>query len=185
MTYLSKGRGKLNFKRELSVTRCGKTVKLSGLRAELWQRGRCSFAAVKTPAEELALHDLSQLGLVEIEQEATPSAQYRVMTYCVPCPVRALPLFWLSSDEKIVLRWLTKAGLRMTIAELIYLKEHNILPTRDLLRPRNRQALVEKIYTPMNISDDLLEQQMEKAKCRDQVVAILLSLLKKKRIALI
>lgn len=185
MTYISKGRGKLNFRRELSVTRCGKTIKLSGLRAELWQRGRCSFATVKTPAEELVLHELSQLGLVETEQTATPTAQYRIMTYCVHCPVRAFPWFRLSTDERMVLRWLTKAGLRMTVAELIYLKEHNILPTRDLLRPKNRQTLIEKIYTPMNISDNLLEQQMEKAKCRDQVVAVLVSLLKKKRIALI
>ena len=185
MIYISKGRGKLNFKRELTVTRCGKIIKLSGIRAELWQRGRCGFVTIKTQAEEMALNDLSRLGLVETEQEATWTAQYRIMTYCVPCPVWAFPWFGLSPDERTTLRWLTKAGLRMTIAELIYLKEHEILPTRDLLRPRNRQALVEKIYTPMNISDNLLEQQMEKAECRDQVVTAILGLLKKKRLVLI
>ena len=163
MIYISKGRGKLNFKRELMVTRCGRTIMLSGLRAELWRRGQCSFAATKTSAEELALRGLAQLDLVETAQETDPTAKYRTLTRCVPCPVRALPWPRLSQEEKTVLCWLTRAGLRMTAAELIYLKEHNILPTRDLLLPRNRQALVEKIYTPLNISDNLLEQQMEKA----------------------
>lgn len=50
---------------------------------------------------------------------------------------------------------------------------------------RNRQKLIETIYTKDNIQDNLLEHQMEQAECRDEVVEALMQLLKKKKILIV
>ena len=184
MIYISKGISKSSLRKPLKVTRCGKTVQLAGLQAELWRKGQYGFAVIQTKAEELALENLSKAGLAEIQQKNTSAAKYYVLTSCVLCPTRR-PGFGFSIGEKELLCWLKKAGLRMTVAELVYLRSRRIQPTRKLLRARNRQALVEQIYNPHNIADNLLEQQMESADCRDKVVADLLSLLEKKRLVLL
>ena len=184
MIYISKGTSKSGLHHPLKVTRCSKTIQLSGLQAELWRKGRYEFASAQTKAEELALDNLSRVGLVEVQQEGTDTFRYYALTSCVLCPTRR-PGIGLTTGKKELLRWLKKAGLRMTVAELIYLRSRGIRPTRKLLRARNRQALVESIYNPLNISDNLLEQQMESAECRDRVVADLLSLLKRKKLVLL
>lgn len=184
MIYISKGTSKSGLHHPLKVTRCSKTIQLSGLQAELWRKGRYEFASAQTKAEELALDNLSRVGLVEVQQEGTDTFRYYALTSCVLCPTRR-PGIGLTTGKKELLRWLKKAGLRMTVAELVYLRSRDIRPTRKLLRARNRQTLVEKIYNPHNIADNLLEQQMESAGCRDEVVADLLSLLRKKRLVLL
>lgn len=184
MIYISKGISKSSLRKPLKVTRCGKTIQLAGLQAELWRKGQYGFAAIQTKAEELALEYLSKAGLAEIQRKSTSTARYYALTCCVLCPTRRLN-YGLSAGEKELLCWLKKAGLRMTVAELVYLRTRNTHPTRKLLRARNRQALVEQIYNPHNIADNLLEQQMESADCRDEVVADLLSLLEKKRLVLL
>lgn len=184
MVFISKGISKNSQYKPLKVNHCGKTVQLAGLQAELWKKGQYRFAAIQTKAEELALENLSKAGLAETQQKNTSAARYYALTCCVLCPTRRLS-FGLSAGEKELLRWLKKAGLRMTVAELVYLRSRNIRPTRKLLCARNRQALVEKIYDPHNIADNLLEQQMESEDCRDEVVADLLSLLEKKRLVLL
>lgn len=184
MIYISKGISKSSLRKPLKVTRCGKTVQLSGLQAELWHKGRYSFASAHTKSEELALTSLSRAGLAEIQQGSSDTFRYYALTSCVLCSTRRLNI-GLSAGEKELLCWLKKAGLRMTVAELVYLRSRSIRPTRKLLRARNRQALVEKIYNPYNIADNLLEQQMESENCRDEVVVDLLSLLRKKRLVLL
>ena len=184
MIYISKGISKSSLRSPLKVTRCGKTIQLTGLQAELWRKGRYGFASAQTKAEELALKTLSRAGLAEIQQESANVFRYYALTSCVLCPTRRLRL-GLTAGERELFCWLKKAGLRMTAAELVYLRSREIRPTRRLLRAWNRQALVERIYNPLNISDNLLEQQMESAECRDKVVADLLSLLRKKRLVLL
>ena len=84
-----------------------------------------------------------------------------------------------------MLTWLREAGLRLTIAELIFLRERKILPTLDLLGTENRQRLVERIYNIDNIFDNLLEDQMELSKLRNDTVLMILELLRKKQIVLL
>ena len=86
----------------------------------------------------------------------------------------------LSKLEKEILIWLKNAGIHLSVAELIYLIEHKVEPSDDLLYEENRQALVEKIYTTENIANNILENQMLEAQCRDNVVNSLISLLKKR-----
>ena len=55
----------------------------------------------------------------------------------------------------------------------------------QLLGEENRQALTETIYTQETIFDNVLEAQMERASCREEMVRAVLGLLKKKRIVLL
>ena len=71
------------------------------------------------------------------------------------------------------------------MAELVYLMERDIEPEEKYLGQENVQRLVERIYTKDTIFDNILENQMERAEKRDQVVKLVLSLLKKKRIVLL
>ena len=91
----------------------------------------------------------------------------------------------LSALQKELLSWMSEAGLRLTVAELVFLAEHGITPAAHLLGAGNRQALTETIYTQDNIFDNILETQMEHAVTRDEVVSALLKLLKKKRLLLL
>lgn len=87
--------------------------------------------------------------------------------------------------DRVVLDWIRNAGLRLSLAELVYLQENGIAPEPSLLGVDNRQALVETIYTRYNIADNLLESQMEKAACRDDIVQSILSLLRKRKIVIL
>ncbi len=90
-----------------------------------------------------------------------------------------------TKKEREMLDWLMKAGLHLTVAELVCLNEKGISPTEDLLYSYNRQALTEAIYLDHSIQDNVLEAQMEHSPARDVTVATILSLLRKKRILLL
>jgi hypothetical protein len=77
-----------------------------------------------------------------------------------------------------------KAGIRLSVAELVFLVEHQV-SDQDLLYEKNRQKLVETIYTDETVQDNLLEHQMEQAEHRDEVVEALVQLLKKKKILIV
>ena len=94
-------------------------------------------------------------------------------------------MYLLSAEEKTILFWLVNAGLRLSTAELIYLVENKVEAKPELLHSDNRQALVELIYTADTIRDNILENKMASAECRDSVLQSMLSLLKKKKIVIL
>lgn len=187
MIYLSKGIAQTGGKTDsLCIEYCGQEYPLSGVQAELWQKGQFDFASASAGTETGTLETLEQLGIAEAEPGDTAAARYRILTRCVCCPAAfRKPEPPMSTLEKTVLTWLREAGLRLTVAELVYLIEHGIKPEKRLLGEENRQALVETIYTQDNIQDELLELQMENASCRDTVVDALLQLLRKKKILML
>lgn len=170
----------------LTVQRGGKCFNLTGTQAKLWLDGRYVFNFANKPDALRELHNLSRMGLVEYEMDGDAVSKYRILTRCVCCA--AITQF-LSSRvyrmDRVVLNWLRNAGIRLSLAELVYLQENNIEPDTSLLGIENRQALVETIYTRHNIADNLLESQMERAACRDDIVQSVLSLLKKRKIVLL
>ena len=184
MIYLSKGivcRG--STEERLTVAHCGQEFLLTGAEAAVWQNGQLGIGYAK---EGWPLEHLHRMGLAEYEQEDTPLSRYRILSRCICCPGKAKgPQLPLSGTERRLFTWLTKAGLRLTPAELIYLTEHQVEPHENLLYECNRQALVETIYTANTIQDNILENQMERAASRDAVVGHLLQLLKKKRLILL
>ena len=187
MIYISKGIVQTGSTENiLTVERGGKCFNLNGLQAKLWLDGRYEFNYVNKPDALRALQNLSQMGLVEYEMESNALSKYRILTRCVCC---AAVTPFLSSRvyrlDRVVLNWLRNAGLRLSLAELVYLQENGIEPNPSLLGADNRQALVETIYTRCNIADNLLECQMETATCRDDIVQSILSLLKKRKIVIL
>ena len=187
MIYLSKGivcEG--STEKLLNVTRGASVFNLSGTEATLWLNGRFNFAKAKTYKEKSALEHLHRMGLAEYEEEDNDIAKYRIISRCILCAADTKGLKMpLNGKRQTVMIWLRKAGLHLSAAELIYLMETKIEPTTDLLYTDNRQALIDLIYMNNPIQDNLLESQMEKVSCRNEVVKILLDLLKKKLIILL
>ena len=129
---------------------------------------------------------MANLGIIESGGGESGAAFFRLLTNCVICPAsgKFAPSL-LSRTERRLWKWITRAGLRLTIAELTFLTERGIKPTAALLGPDNRQALTEAIYTAETIQDGILETLMESSPSRDATVDAVLMLLKKKKIFLI
>lgn len=187
MIYLSKGVVQENSTEQLlHISRSGQSFQLTGIEAALWLNGRFEFAVAKGTERERALEHLNRMGLAEREQENTVISQYRILTRCICCPtVFSKREIHLSDVEKTILYWLRNAGIRLSVAELIYLIENHIEPNCKLIREENRQTLIELIYTHNTIVDNVLENMMENAKCRDEVISVLQKLLKKKKILIL
>ncbi len=171
----------------LKIRRGGYEFQLTGNRARLWINGRFGVADADgtNPWYVKELLHLKRVGLAEPVGEE-PEGVYRALTQCVLVPSKTgrlrLPLNALESQT---LQWLREAGLRLTMAELVFLREHDIQPEPQLLGEENRQALTEAIYTQDTIFDNVLEAQMEHASCREEMVRAVLGLLKEKRIVLL
>lgn len=187
MIYISKGIVRTGSTENiLTVERGGRCFELTGLQAKLWLDGRYEFNYVNKPDVLRELHTLSKMGLVEYEMDGTALDKYRILSRCVCCAaVTPILSNRVNRFDKIILEWIRSAGLRLSLAELVFLQENRITPVSTLLGPENRQALVEAIYTQCNIADNLLESQMEKAVCRDTVVQSVLNLLKKRKILIL
>lgn len=180
MIYLSKGIvQKGSTEQLLFVLYGGQKFELSGNAAAAWLNGRFNFAEA-LGCNEPPVAYLQKLGLVETEADNDELSRYRITSRCIFCPAGTTKASVLRSMDKEILQWLKNAGVRLTVAELVYLIENGIKPTQDLLYTDNRQRLIEQIYTVDTIADNLLETRMEAAECRDAVVQSLLRLLKKK-----
>lgn len=187
MLYISKGIVQKNSTEQLLfMARGGQHYQLTGSAAAVWLNGRLEFAKSRSSAEEQALNYLKRLDLAETEDTDDRVSRYRILTRCVCCPaVFTKPERPMPTKEKTMLTWLRNAGIRLTVAELVFLQEHGIAPEEKYLYPENRQTLIEAIYTKDTIADNLLEHQMETAERRDEVVRTLVKLLGKKKILLL
>lgn len=187
MIYISKGMVcKGSTEERLEIAHRGQSFQLTGALAYTWLNGRYGFSQSRNVQEESALRHLIRMGLAECEDTDTALNRYRILSRCILCPVKGktVPLT-ANGLKKDVMTWLTKAGIRLSTAELVYLTEHQVQPKESLLYEENRQALVERIYTVDTIADNILETQMERAQVRDSVVKTLLDLLRKKRLVVL
>ena len=179
MIYLSKGIvQKGSTEQLLFVLYGGQKFELTGNAATAWLNGRFSFAEALGRNEPPVAY-LQKLGLVETETDNDELSRYRIASRCIFCPADTTESVVLRAMDKEILQWLKNAGVRLTVAELVYLIETGIKPTQDLLHTDNRQRLIERIYTGDTIADKLLESLMDTAKCREGVVQGLLRPVKK------
>ena len=187
MLYISKGIVRKDSTEQLLfVARGGQRYQLTGPAAAVWLNGRFGFANSRSNTEEQALNYLKRLELVETEDTDEAQNRYRILTRCVCCPAAfTKPERPMAAKEKEILSWLRNAGIRLTVAELVFLQEHGIAPEGKYLYSENRQTLIEAIYTKDTIADNLLEHQMETTGCRDEVVRTLMKLLNKKKILIL
>ena len=164
----------------MRVSHFGREFQLTGVKAALWLNGHGRFDAIDETNNiyRRELEHLRRMGLIE-PVESDDAGEYRALTRCIIVPTVKERVF-LSRDEKFMLTWLRCAGLHLTMAELVFLCEHRVEPSPELLGEGNAQALTERIYTPETIQDNALEKLMECAKCRDEAVKAVMSLLRKK-----
>ena len=169
----------------VKVSHCGIDYTLTQELASLWLDGRFGFADAANPIEMRALNQLYKMGLV-VTADETEAGEYRALTHCRAVPVnRRNPYAGLLGDEKCIMIWVREAGLRLTMAELVFLMDRQVKPELSLLGQENKQALIERIYTSETIFDNVLENQMEHAPGRDRIVRTVLTLLRKKHIVLL
>lgn len=187
MLYLSKGvLCKNSTKDKIRVTRGNTVVTLTGIEAEVWLDGRFNMMHTTDKEKYRAVCHLSTLGLLEYENTDDEAAKYSILTRCICCPAKVSQIKKpLSKREYNVMTWLNNAGIRLSTAELMYLIENKIQPTKKLFYKENAQALIETIYTKDIIFDNILENLMGQAKCRNEVICSLLKLLSKKRIVML
>ena len=186
MLYISKGvPEKEGISVRLRVINGGQVYTLFGLDETIWLRGRLGFSMTTSIAEELTVRNLMRTGLAECTSGEDSSSRYTILSRCIIAPTRQGKRVALQSEEKYILDWLRGAGLRLSLAELVFLHENGIKPARNLLGEANRQALVERIYTADTIDEQALEAKMEQAGERDDVINAVLGLLKKKRVVLL
>lgn len=171
----------------LRLTRCGYGFQLTGEQAALWMNGRFGFTEVEdsNPILMKAAVQLQHQELIETAEDGA-IGEYRALTRCVIVPAKSKGIYIsLPQREKYLLKWIREAGLRLSMAELVFIVEHGMIPESRWLGEENRQALTEAIYTQETIFDNILEVQMEQAGKREAVVESILALLKKKRILLL
>ena len=186
MMYLSKGLLLRKDKNALIVSHCGAEYELTGERAAIWEGGRQEPREI-TPVQEQIIKELAEKnGLAETSPDTGNEAVFRILVNCVICPIvkPAFPALW-SQPERRLYNWITKAGLRLTIAELIYLNENKIEPARGLLGEKNRQALTETIYNANSIADGILESRMELSPELDSTISAVMGLLRRNVIFLV
>lgn len=188
MLYISKGVVcKGSAIENLHIARGNTKFTLTGTEAQIWLDGRFQMVSFHDNNErEAIVKQLADKGLAEYEPLTDALAQYRILSRCICCPAKnGIYKKLISKQEKVIWKWLSNAGLRLSTAELMFLIEHNIPPSSALFGTENRQALIETIYTKDTIFDNILETQMEHMACRNEVITALLKLLNKKRIILL
>lgn len=187
MLFLSKGMIiTQSTEQELIVTRCGVDYILTGIGARLWLDGRLKVCESSVdPRETAHLKKLQDMELMELSEDESPLAAYRLLSRCIIVPAKLKPIHHsLSSEENRAWQWLSKAGLLLTIGELTKLVTDDIFPSPDLLGKENTQTLTMRLYASDLFFDTTLDLQMESSPERDKVVVAVLGLLRKKRIIL-
>ena len=187
MVYLSKGVVQNGSSRNnLVISRCGKQFTLSGDSAVVWLRGRFQLGMTDTAAHHFISKRLINDGLVEATNELGDISLYRLFLKCVICHAKP-KLFCapLTKQEKILWIWISQAGGKLTISELIWLFTQKVEPDKSLLGKNNWSSLIHTIYSVDTIADNILETQMESSPALAETTAAVLGLLRKKRIFLI
>lgn len=186
MMYLSRGGSvRQKYSGQARVSRCGRSYVLGPVLGDIWERGRLKPQPVSV-GQERAVRRLAEAGLVAITEEEDGLGAYRLVSSCVVCPSYKVHLgLPLHGRGRRLWDWITQAGLRLTVGELIRLEELEVEPTADLLGEEGRQALTETIYTRTTIFDGILETLMEHSTARDTTVATILQLLRCHRLLLV
>jgi len=186
MYYISKGvvykKSDIN---NVHISRCGGDYILQNSHAKLWLAGRFNVAHAENSEQQSELLKLESMGLVEIT-EPDDTAHYQLLTNCIICKVNpAVSRFPLNKNEKLIWTWIKNAGFKLTISELVYLIEQNIIPSPAFFGKDNWHTLIHAIYTQETIFERILDAKMRESSARNKTVSAVLGLLRKKRVILV
>ena len=136
----------------------------------LWRSAR-AYPHVVPRGAEREVRRLEEAGLVTVTDEEDDIGRFYLLTNCIICPTETEPcLMLLPRRDRRILTWVKRAGLRLTVGELICLEDRNITPAEDLLGNEGRMNLVMALYTGHMSPDNTLEVMMEHSTARKATV---------------
>ena len=184
MLYLTKGEARKDKKDGFKVTHMGRTVLLDKKAAEVWKNGRYKFGRARMAEDIRAVCYMANVGLAELEREETEIAKYRILSRCFITVIKKPVGIYFSARERRVLCWLRYPGFRIGIAELVALEENKVMPNREMRSGKNWRLVAEQIYGARPLVYKSLEKRMEHSKSRNETVAALMRLVKRKQVRL-
>lgn len=159
--------------------------RLNEKQAVLWQNGAKDFCQTDTLEDERSVIELVKLGLAEITYVVSLREKYILLKKCLICVLPKRRSYRrLTHREKQIMLWLTGAGFRLGISELIILIENKIEPIKELLEFKNAAKLRLLLNGSYITIGNPLEIKASVAHCRDEVVSCIISLIRKKKIYL-
>lgn len=171
----------------IEIARDNEKVIVKGRDALLWQRGKIGFSTVRVEKELVGLSYLVKEGLAVSDEDEGSLGRYQILSKCNLKLNRKLLLsnHKLEEKEKEILCWLKEAGIYLSLAELIQLREKELHPEKQWLGSSNRQRLIMQIYSQGMLKENVLIEQMEASEYRDETVDIVMSLYLKKKIQIV
>lgn len=172
--------------RQLLIYHYREQHRLNEKQTVLWQNGTKDFCQTDTLEDERSVIELAKLGLAEITYVVSLREKYILLKKCLICVLQKRRSYRrLTHREKQIMLWLTGAGFRLGIAELIFLIENKIEPTEELFGWENAGKLRLLMNGSLITIGDTLGAKAFVAYCRDEVIACVFSLVRKKKICLI
>ena len=150
---------------------------LTPIQMECWTKARNGLYSCS--GTDTVVYGLYQRGLVIYTSSQRPEADHRLLTNALISPVLQGNLAPVSQTEQWLLDWILKAGIHLTVPELVCLREKGVLPVPALTGEENSLELVETIYGGKAIAESKLELKMELANRREEVVSGIFSLLER------
>jgi len=187
MLYVSKGfKLKKKIKGKHIIYHFGSKYMLDKEELEIWKNGLGIFASPMTNREMDIVIRLKEKGLVETSEGTTPRDRFFLLNKCI---VRVLKrrghVFFYPPIVKEIWQWLNYKGERLSLIDVIYLKENKISPTPELLKKGNEKELMHILHPcPITIGNERT-LKMAVAFCRDDVVQAFMFLVRKGKIYLI
>lgn len=181
MIYISKG--KMIKEKPVVILLSGYEYVLGDKEGELWLnaiRGRDGYAVIDDEQSRQAIALLSANGLIETQEDMKPRSLFKMLCSCILIPAEYSNTAEFTKTEREIYTWMTQCSAVFSAAELVAIKELGIEPTEDYLGKDNYQKLISKIYlSEVTLIDSSLEYKMMYVDSRDEVVASILSLVKK------
>ena len=176
--YLSRGKKVSN-----NTINCrGKNILLPLELMDIWEKGRSYSEA--DPKNIHRINRMQEEGILLSAEGNYYCVAYNLLSKCILEPTHRNQMFPLPPIEKWILNWLTGAGLRLTIAELVCLHEKEANPDSELLGDENCQTLTAAIYETTDILDDNFDSRMRWTPSSSKIIQGVLGLLRKKYIEL-
>ncbi len=188
MIYIS--RGEIASEKEMTVLFRNEEYCLSPAAWKCWINGTEGFKVV---AKSLfsdnysILYQLEEKGLIALSAGDTSDLnleKYLALSRSILLYKPKKVLGFINQSELFVARWIREAPFSLMAEEIVFILEHNIEPTPNLLGSANKQEFAAKVYPDGKIENNALVRRMASAKNRDIAVSIILSLMKKGYIVL-
>ncbi len=188
MIYIS--RGEVASEERQTVLFRGEEYALSLKAWEAWIAGLNNFVIVAKSLfsnNYALLYELEEKGLVSLSKNESSDAnfeKYMVLAKSILVFKPKKVVGMINRSELFVVDWLMGASFPLMTEEIVYLVEHEVLPSPELIGDKNKQVLINRLYPDGKVEDNILVRRMSRVGRRDFAVSLILNLMKKGYIVL-